>query len=110
MVAKLSIDDDPELLFNFCGSLILDCKYLNIIKLIVESKRPSRDKINHVNDDGFTPLLMFYKDFMMHYRVAFSKLLQQLMPLIKTRGKEPESYSEFDSLEMILKIYKDTTS
>ena len=33
---KLSIDEDHDLLFNFCGALLLDNQYINIIKLIVE--------------------------------------------------------------------------
>lgn len=32
------------------------------------------------------------------------------MPLIKTRGKEFDNYKEFDSLDKILEIYKDTAS
>lgn len=106
---KLSIDEDHDLLFNFCGALLLDNQYINIIKLIVEAKKPKRTSINYVNDAGFTPLLMIFKDFMENYRVAFSNLLLTLRPLIKTKGTDIANYGEFDNNLKLIEIYKDNS-
>lgn len=106
MVPRLSIDADTSLLFHFGGSLVMDAKFSSIVVAILRNKRPKPESINHINDDGFTALLLYFKDFFQNYQVAFTKLLKKIESIIKERGKEPEEYGEFDNAE-ILKVMRE---
>lgn len=59
---NLDLNSDPSLLFVFKGHSILKEKVQNLIIECMNMKPLEDETINYVNDEGFTPFLLYMKE------------------------------------------------
>lgn len=60
---RVDLNEDPSLFFAFTGASVLDERVHDLLyKCLSGSQRIEDESINHVNEQGFTPMLWYIKE------------------------------------------------
>jgi len=63
LVEKVSINDQPKLLFAFADH-VMSIEFQEILMGILKKGSPTKETMNLENDHGFTPFLVFIDRFL----------------------------------------------
>jgi S-adenosylmethionine:tRNA-ribosyltransferase-isomerase (queuine synthetase) len=59
---KVSINNEPELLFAF-EDKILNVEYQRILESLIQNELPTPKTMNYLNSEGYTPFLAYVDSF-----------------------------------------------